>query len=55
MPRTSARNIGRQFGRFQYPAQSKLDRQRLFRANRQQIILLEFIRSVDLGVGDPLS
>jgi DNA-binding LytR/AlgR family response regulator len=31
--------------------ESKLDPQRFFRANRQQIINLECIRSVDLGVG----
>jgi two-component system LytT family response regulator len=34
--------------------ESKLDPQRFFRANRQQIINLEFIRSVDLGVGGRL-
>src|ERR1700731_4379611 len=31
--------------------ESKLDPQRFFRANRQQIINMESIRSVDLGVG----
>jgi two-component system LytT family response regulator len=31
--------------------ESKLDPQRFFRANRQQIINLELIRSVDLGIG----
>jgi|HubBroStandDraft_1064217.scaffolds.fasta_scaffold00050_31 two-component system LytT family response regulator len=34
--------------------ESKLDPQRFFRANRQQIINLEFIRGVDLGVGGRL-
>ena len=34
--------------------ESKLDPQRFFRANRQQIINLEFVRSVDLGVGGRL-
>jgi two-component system LytT family response regulator len=34
--------------------ESKLDPQRFFRANRQQIINLEFIHSVDLGVGGRL-
>jgi two-component system LytT family response regulator len=34
--------------------ESKLDPQRFFRANRQQIINIEFIRSVDLGAGGRL-
>lgn len=38
-------------GRSLTALESKLDPRRFFRANRQQIINLEFIRSVDLGVG----
>ena len=38
-------------GRSLAALESKLDPQRFFRANRQQIINLEFIRSVELGVG----
>jgi two-component system, LytTR family, response regulator len=34
--------------------ESKLDPMRFFRANRQQIINLEFIRGVDLGMGGQL-
>jgi two-component system LytT family response regulator len=41
-------------GRSLAALESKLDPQRFFRANRQQIINLEFIRSVDLGVGGRL-
>ena len=41
-------------GRSLVALESKLDPQRFFRANRQQIINLEFIRSVDLGVGGRL-
>ena len=41
-------------GRSLAALESKLDTQRFFRANRQQIINLEFIRSVDLGVGGRL-
>jgi two-component system, LytTR family, response regulator len=41
-------------GRSLAALESKLDPQRFFRANRQQIINLESIRSVDLGVGGRL-
>jgi two-component system, LytTR family, response regulator len=41
-------------GRSLATLESKLDPQRFFRANRQQIINLEFIRSVDLGLGGRL-
>jgi len=41
-------------GRSLAALESKLDPQRFFRANRQQIINMEFIRSVDLGVGGRL-
>jgi two-component system, LytTR family, response regulator len=41
-------------GRSLAALESKLDPKRFFRANRQQIINLEFIRSVDLGVGGRL-
>jgi two-component system, LytTR family, response regulator len=41
-------------GRSLAALESKLDPQRYFRANRQQIINLEFIRSVDLGLGGRL-
>ena len=41
-------------GRSLSALESKLDPQRFFRANRRQIINLEFIRSVDLGVGGRL-
>jgi two-component system LytT family response regulator len=41
-------------GRSLATLESKLDPQRFFRANRQQIINLELIRSVDLGVGGQL-
>jgi two-component system LytT family response regulator len=41
-------------GRSLAALESKLDPQRFFRANRQQIINLAFIRSVDLGVGGRL-
>ena len=41
-------------GRSLAALESKLDPQRFFRANRQQIINLEFIRGVDLGVGGRL-
>jgi two-component system LytT family response regulator len=41
-------------GRSLAALESKLDPQRFFRANRQQIINIEFIRSVDLGVGGRL-
>jgi len=41
-------------GRSLAALESKLDPQLFFRANRQQIINLEFIRSVDLGVGGRL-
>jgi two-component system LytT family response regulator len=41
-------------GRSLAALESKLDPKRFFRANRQQIINLEFIRSVDLGVGGGL-
>jgi two-component system, LytTR family, response regulator len=41
-------------GRSLAALESKLDPQRFFRANRQQIINLEFIRSVDLGIGGRL-
>ena len=41
-------------GRSLAALESKLDPQRFFRANRQQIINLEFIRNVDLGVGGRL-
>jgi two-component system LytT family response regulator len=41
-------------GRSLATLESKLDPQRFFRANRQQIINLEFITSMDLGVGGQL-
>jgi two-component system LytT family response regulator len=41
-------------GRSLAALESKLDPQRFFRANRQQIINLESIRSVDIGVGGRL-
>jgi two-component system LytT family response regulator len=41
-------------GRSLAALESKLDPRRFFRANRQQIINLEFIRSVELGVGGRL-
>jgi two-component system LytT family response regulator len=41
-------------GRSLAALESKLDRQRFFRANRQQIINLEFIRGVEFGVGGRL-
>ena len=41
-------------GRSLAALESKLDPRRFFRANRQQIINMEFIRSVDLGVGGRL-
>jgi two-component system, LytTR family, response regulator len=41
-------------GRSLTALESKLDPQRFFRANRQQIINLTFIRSVDVGVGGRL-
>jgi len=41
-------------GRSLAALESKLDSQRFFRANRQQIINLDSIRSVDLGVGGRL-
>ena len=41
-------------GRSLAALESKLDPQRFFRANRQQIINLQFIRSVELGVGGRL-
>ena len=41
-------------GRSLAALESKLDPQLFFRANRQQIINLEFIRNVDLGVGGRL-
>jgi two-component system LytT family response regulator len=41
-------------GRSLAALESKLAPQRFFRANRQQIINLEFIRSVDFGVGGRL-
>jgi two-component system LytT family response regulator len=41
-------------GRSLAALESKLDPHRFFRANRQQIINLEFIRSVDLGIGGRL-
>jgi two-component system LytT family response regulator len=41
-------------GRSLATLESKLDPQRFFRANRQQIINLEFIRGVDFGVGGQL-
>jgi two-component system, LytTR family, response regulator len=41
-------------GRSLATLESKLDPQRFFRANRQQIINLEFIRGVELGVGGQL-
>jgi two-component system LytT family response regulator len=41
-------------GRSLAALESKLDPQRFFRANRQQIINMEFIRSVELGVGGRL-
>ena len=41
-------------GRSLTTLESKLDPQRFFRANRKQIINLEMIRSVDLGVGGRL-
>jgi two-component system LytT family response regulator len=41
-------------GRSLAALESKLDSKRFFRANRQQIINLEFVRSVDLGVGGRL-
>jgi len=41
-------------GRSLEALESKLDPQRFFRANRQQIINLESIRSVDLGAGGRL-
>jgi len=41
-------------GRSLSALESKLDPQRFFRANRRQIINLESIRSVDLGVGGRL-
>jgi two-component system LytT family response regulator len=41
-------------GRSLAALESKLDPQRFFRANRRQIINLELIRSVDLGVGGQL-
>jgi two-component system LytT family response regulator len=41
-------------GRSLAALESKLDPQRFFRANRQQIINLELIRGVDPGVGGRL-
>jgi two-component system LytT family response regulator len=41
-------------GRSLAALESKLDPRRFFRANRQQIINLEFIRTVDLGIGGRL-
>jgi two-component system LytT family response regulator len=41
-------------GRSLAALESKLDPQRFFRANRQQIINMEFVRSVDMGVGGRL-
>lgn len=41
-------------GRSLAALESKLDPRRFFRANRQQIINFEFIRSVELGVGGRL-
>jgi two-component system LytT family response regulator len=41
-------------GRSLAALEGKLDPQRFFRANRQQIINLGFIRSVDLGIGGRL-
>jgi two-component system LytT family response regulator len=41
-------------GRSLAALESKLDPRRFFRANRQQIINLEFIRNVDLGAGGRL-
>jgi two-component system LytT family response regulator len=41
-------------GRSLVALESKLDPRRFFRANRQQIINLDFIRQVDLGIGGGL-
>ncbi len=41
-------------GRSLTALEGKLDPRRFFRANRQQIINLEMVRSVDLGVGGRL-
>jgi two-component system LytT family response regulator len=41
-------------GRSLVALESKLDARRFFRANRQQLINLDFVRRVDLGVGGTL-